>query len=173
MHKLGVIVPYRNRPNQLKHFLNHLKPYLDKKDIGILVTKELRHRWKLFDKGDEINLPIILKQINEIDIVYYDSGKSYSGKKIFFDKIMIFDIIFFDLRCHIWMDVRSRVGYFFSNLKMDRSRSSDGVRSSSWAVSMLFDPYESIGVEIKSIGESQTPFLDLLLFSSFEMESSI
>ena len=31
-------------------------------------------------------------------------------------------------------------------------------------VSMLFDPYESIGVEIKSIGESQTPFLDLLLF---------
>ena len=50
---------------------------LDKKDIGILVTKELRHRWKLFDKGDEINLPIILKQINEIDIVYYDSGKGY------------------------------------------------------------------------------------------------
>ena len=65
--------------------------YLDKKDIGILVTKELRHRWKLFDKGDEINLPIILKQINEIDIVYYDSGKSYSGKKIFFDKINLED----------------------------------------------------------------------------------
>ena len=33
MHKLGVIVPYRNRPNQLKHFLNHIKLYLDKKDI--------------------------------------------------------------------------------------------------------------------------------------------
>ena len=33
-------------------------------------------------------------------------------------------------------------------------------------VSMLFEPYESIGVEIKSIGASQTPFLDLLLFFS-------
>ena len=69
-------------------YSSDLQLYLDKKDIGILVTKELRHRWKLFDKGDEINLPIILKQINEIDIVYYDSGKSYSGKKIFFDKIL-------------------------------------------------------------------------------------
>jgi len=69
-------------------YSSDLQLYLDKKDIGILVTKELRHRWKLFDKGDEINLPIILKQINEIDIVYYDSGKSYSGKKIFFDRIL-------------------------------------------------------------------------------------
>tara|TARA_B100000963_G_scaffold357027_1_gene378334 strand:- start:147 stop:899 length:753 start_codon:yes stop_codon:yes gene_type:complete len=65
-----------------------LQVYLDKKDIGILVTNELRHRWKLFDKGDAINLPIILNQINKIDIVYYDSEKSYSGKKIFFDRIL-------------------------------------------------------------------------------------
>ena len=31
-------------------------------------------------------------------------------------------------------------------------------------VSMLFEPYKSIGVEIKSIGESQSRFLSLLLF---------
>ena len=42
----------------------------------------------MFDKGDAVNLPIILNQINEIDIVYYDSEKSYSGKKIFFDRIL-------------------------------------------------------------------------------------
>ena len=33
-------------------------------------------------------------------------------------------------------------------------------------VSMLFEPYKSIGVEIKSIGESQRRFLNLLLFFS-------
>ena len=33
-------------------------------------------------------------------------------------------------------------------------------------VSMLFEPYKSIGVEIKSIGDSQSPFLSLLLFFS-------
>ena len=31
-------------------------------------------------------------------------------------------------------------------------------------VSMVFEPYKSIGVEIKSIGESQTRFWNLLLF---------
>tara|TARA_B100001057_G_scaffold425409_1_gene448817 strand:+ start:303 stop:1055 length:753 start_codon:yes stop_codon:yes gene_type:complete len=69
-------------------FSSDLQVYLDKKDIGVLVTKELRQRWKLFDKGDATNLPIILNQINEIDIVYYDSEKSYSGKKIFFARIL-------------------------------------------------------------------------------------
>ena len=33
-------------------------------------------------------------------------------------------------------------------------------------VSMVFEPYKSIGVEIKSIGESQTRFWNLLLFFS-------
>ena len=41
-------------------------------------------------------------------------------------------------------------------------------------VSMLFEPYKSIGVEIKSSGESQRRFLNLLLFFSLnEMESWI
>ena len=33
-------------------------------------------------------------------------------------------------------------------------------------VSMVFEPYKSMGVEIKSIGESQTRFWNLLLFFS-------
>ena len=58
---------------------------LEKNKKGDLYSSDLQ---LYLDKKDEINLPIILKQINEIDIVYYDSGKSYSGKKIFFDKIL-------------------------------------------------------------------------------------
>ena len=76
----------KNKKGEL--YSSDLQLHLEKKDIGILVKKELHHRWKLFDKGDAVNLPIILNQINEIDIVYYDSEKSYSGKKIFFDRIL-------------------------------------------------------------------------------------
>ena len=74
--------------NKGKLFSSDLPLHLDKKDIGILVPNELRHRWKLFDRGDDINLPIILNQVKEIDIVYYDSEKSYKGKQIFFEKIL-------------------------------------------------------------------------------------
>ena len=34
MHKLGIIVPYRNRYEHLAKFHDHLKIYLDKKDIN-------------------------------------------------------------------------------------------------------------------------------------------
>jgi hypothetical protein len=71
-----------------KLYSSDLASHLDKKDIGILVPDELRHRWKLFDKGDDINLPIILDQVEEVDVVYYDSAKSYNGKKRFIDKIL-------------------------------------------------------------------------------------
>ena len=29
MHKLGIVVPYKNRPNQLKIFREHIQNYLD------------------------------------------------------------------------------------------------------------------------------------------------
>jgi hypothetical protein len=70
-------------------YSSDLPLFLEKKDIGILVPNELRYRWKLFFEGDSINLPIILNQINEINIVYYDSEKSYQAKNFFMEKILI------------------------------------------------------------------------------------
>jgi len=50
--------------------------------IGILVDKKLRKkRWSLFIEGDKNNLPKIRNKIEEVDILHYDSDKSYSGRK--------------------------------------------------------------------------------------------
>ena len=49
--------------------------------IGIVVDDSLRNRWKLYLKGDEINLPVILSQVTQVDIFHYDSDKSYSGRE--------------------------------------------------------------------------------------------
>jgi hypothetical protein len=55
--------------------------------IGILVDDELKLGWNLFIEGDKINLPIICKQIDKIDIFHYDSDKSYSGRDYAFNLI--------------------------------------------------------------------------------------
>ncbi|HEY6978369.1 MAG TPA: class I SAM-dependent methyltransferase [Chitinophagaceae bacterium] len=50
------------------------------KFIGILVEEELKKYWELHIKGDEINLPVIVNKIPEIDIFHYDSDKTYEGR---------------------------------------------------------------------------------------------
>lgn len=48
--------------------------------IGILVTDELRQRWELRTDGDESNLQQFMRQLTSVDLVHYDSDKSYSGR---------------------------------------------------------------------------------------------
>ena len=66
-------------------------PYFRIKDpekyIGIVVEKKLKNNWHLFVKGDENNLPMIFKQVKQIDIFSYDSDKTYSGKSKTFKKV--------------------------------------------------------------------------------------
>ena len=52
--------------------------------IGILVKKELRNRWSLYIDGDKNNFDLISKKIKKIDLLSYDSDKSYLGRKRFF-----------------------------------------------------------------------------------------
>ena len=48
--------------------------------IGIVVPENLKKRWSLYTKGDNVNLPIINNKISNIDVFHYDSDKSYSGR---------------------------------------------------------------------------------------------
>jgi len=84
-------------------------PYFKEKDaeknIGILIKNEQnKDKLKLFISGDQINLQLIIKQLqhNKIDLLHYDSDKSYSGRNLFLkslkhyfsdDAILIFDDI--------------------------------------------------------------------------------
>ena len=79
--------PYFRLPNPEKY-------------IGILVDDDLRANWKLYTDGDVVNLPIILSQIDSIDLFHYDSDKSYSGRDMAWtlvqDKMHAKSLIIFD-----------------------------------------------------------------------------
>lgn len=57
-------------------------PYLSQdgdKYVGCIVPERLRKNWKLFRHADRESLPKILAETKEIDVVHYDSDKSYNG----------------------------------------------------------------------------------------------
>jgi predicted O-methyltransferase YrrM len=49
--------------------------------VGILVEPELRKDWTLRMEGDEVNLPLLLEQVTQVDIFHYDSDKMRSGRE--------------------------------------------------------------------------------------------
>ncbi|MFC6267100.1 class I SAM-dependent methyltransferase [Frigoriflavimonas asaccharolytica] len=49
--------------------------------VGCIVPEKLRKNWKLFRHADRESLPKILKETQKIDVVHYDSDKSYEGMK--------------------------------------------------------------------------------------------
>ena len=53
-HKLGVIVPYRNRPQQLKRFLKHMGEYLTNLDYQIFIIEQSDD--KPFNRGKLLNV---------------------------------------------------------------------------------------------------------------------
>ena len=57
------------------------------KFIGIIIPNELKINWNLFIKGDENNILEIKKKINSVDLIHYDSDKTYSGRKHFMELV--------------------------------------------------------------------------------------
>lgn len=55
--------------------------------VGYLVDEALKHRWQLHLKGDRDNLNHILPQLRKIDLVHYDSDKTYGGRKFFMQRV--------------------------------------------------------------------------------------
>ena len=64
-HKLGVIVPYRNRPQQLKRFLNHMDEYLTNLDYQIFIIEQSDD--KPFNRGALLNVGYKIACNNECD----------------------------------------------------------------------------------------------------------
>jgi predicted O-methyltransferase YrrM len=70
--------------------------------VGILVEPELRSDWQPLLNGDRRNLPEIIRTAGAIDLVHYDSDKSYQGRafaartlepKLAPESVLIFDDI--------------------------------------------------------------------------------
>lgn len=57
-------------------------PYLGQNGdqyVGYVVPENLKKNWKLYRHADKESLPKILKETSEVDVVHYDSDKSYEG----------------------------------------------------------------------------------------------
>jgi glycosyltransferase involved in cell wall biosynthesis/predicted O-methyltransferase YrrM len=57
------------------------------KYIGVLVEPELRDRWTLRTKGDRVNLPEILAEVDGVDLFHYDSDKPVDGRRFALDAV--------------------------------------------------------------------------------------
>lgn len=88
MHKLGVIVPYRERPKQLKKFVQYIKEYLEERFIDyelIIVEQSAKNdfnRGKLlnigFLKAEELECDYVV--FHDIDMLPIDADYSYTAK---------------------------------------------------------------------------------------------
>ncbi len=89
-HKLGLIVPYRDRPEQLKTFTEHIKIYLAEKEIDneiIIVEQTAKNdfnRGKLlnigFLKAEELGCDYVV--FHDVDMLPIDADYSYSDKPV-------------------------------------------------------------------------------------------
>ena len=61
---------------------------LDEDQVGILVSEKFRKNWFIENEGDKINIPKILKNKINFDLIYYDSDKSYCSKLWFHSEIL-------------------------------------------------------------------------------------
>lgn len=48
--------------------------------IGLLVPHQLCSRWSLDVRGDEVAVPTLLARVETVDLLHYDSDKSYQGR---------------------------------------------------------------------------------------------
>lgn len=86
-HKLGIIVPYRNRPEQLEKFKNETMNYLSDKDIDYEIFIIEQDNEKQFNRGVLLNIGYrYAKESNcdylcfhDVDMLPYDVDYSYSS----------------------------------------------------------------------------------------------
>lgn len=57
-------------------------PYLGQNGdqyVGYVLPEQLKKNWKLYRFADRESLPKIFGEVNEVDVVHYDSDKAYNG----------------------------------------------------------------------------------------------
>jgi hypothetical protein len=90
INKLGVIVPYRNRYEQLDIFIKHIKNYLDKKNIRHEIIIVEQDDAKQFNRGMLLNIGYRYAKkmkcnyivFHDVDMLPLDVDYSYSEKPI-------------------------------------------------------------------------------------------
>ena len=87
-HKLGIIVPYRDRPQQLKRFIKHMGEYLTDLDYQIFIIEQSDD--KPFNRGKLLNVGYKFARDNgcdyfvfhDVDMLPEDVDYSYTDKPL-------------------------------------------------------------------------------------------
>jgi predicted peroxiredoxin len=87
-HKLGIIVPYRNRPTQLKRFVSHMEDYIKDLDYEIFIIEQSDD--KPFNRGKLLNVGYKYAiesgcdyfVFHDVDMLPEDVDYSYSDKPL-------------------------------------------------------------------------------------------
>jgi predicted O-methyltransferase YrrM len=85
---LSILLSLAKRPNSI--LISTDMPYakMGNEDyVGIVVSPKLKTHWKLIKESDISGLPKGLKHIPHLDVVHYDSDKSYLGRMITYPKL--------------------------------------------------------------------------------------
>lgn len=89
-HKLGIIVPYRDRYEQLEHFKEKITQYLENKDIDYELIIVEQDNARLFNRGMLLNIGFKYAEdlgcdyvvFHDIDMIPVDVDYSYSNKPL-------------------------------------------------------------------------------------------
>ena len=87
-HKLGIIVPYRDRPQQLKRFIKHMGEYLIDVDYQIFIIEQSDdkpfNRGKLLNVGytNAIESGCDYFAFHDVDMLPEDVDYSYTDKPL-------------------------------------------------------------------------------------------
>jgi hypothetical protein len=90
MHKLGIIVPYRNRYEHLAEFKTHIVKYLESQNINFEIIIVEQDDAKLFNRGMLLNIGFIEAKelqcdyvvLHDVDMLPVDVDYSYSDTPI-------------------------------------------------------------------------------------------
>ena len=100
MHKLGIIVPYRNREDQLKKFLVHIKRFLKESSISkyeIIIVDQIDS--KKFNRGKLLNIGFLEAEkkgcdyviFHDVDMLPIEVSYDYSDKPLQLANVFLSD----------------------------------------------------------------------------------
>jgi hypothetical protein len=85
---LAILLSLNKRSDGMLVSIDMPYPAMGNEDyVGIVIPPQLKGSWRLFREPDISGLPKALKSVPHLDLVHYDSDKSYLGRMISYPKL--------------------------------------------------------------------------------------
>jgi len=85
---LAMLLAIRDQPDAKLSSID--LPYIGLRNddfVGLAVPEDLRRNWILYRMADREGIPLVLRKSGELDLVHYDSDKSYEGRMFAYSRL--------------------------------------------------------------------------------------